>query len=107
MIKSLALLLLGWKRAPSWIVPRCADYITVFLRERGIARPDRLSFACRLALSQHAYWRAANMGAAQQPRFRHYVRELELVSCIVADALDGGSVDDDRVRGILSFHRAI
>ncbi len=104
MIKALALLLVGWKRTPERFVSRCADYIPIFLKEKGVNYPDRLRAPCRVALSQLAYLRAANMEFDQQPRFRSYVTELDKICGEVVDALSQREVADERVRSILLFH---
>jgi hypothetical protein len=104
MIKALALALFGWKRTPERFVRRCANYIPIFLKEKGVDRPDCLSAACRVALSQLAYFRAANMEFDQQPRFRNYVTELDKICGVVVDALTQHEIADERVRSILLFH---
>lgn len=107
MIKALALVLFGWKRTPERFVSRCANYIPIFLKEKGVGRPDRLPAPCRLALSQLAYFRAANMEFDQQPRFRSYVVELDKICGVVVDALTEREVADERVRSILLFHQVL
>ena len=104
MIKALALLIFGWKRTPERFVSRCADYIPIFLKERGVDRPYRLPAPCRQALSQLAYLRAANMEFDHQPRFRSYVGELDKTCGEVVHVLAGGKIADERVRSILLFH---
>lgn len=104
MIKTLALALFGWKRTPERFVRRCADYIPICLKQRGVIPADRLPAACRLALSQLAYFRAANMVVEQRPRFRSYVLQLENVSDAVACALTGRDIADERVKSILLFY---
>ncbi len=104
MIKALALLFFGWKRTPKRFVSRCAEYIPIFLKERGVDNPDRLPAPCRLALSQLAYLRAANMKFDQQPRFRSYVTELDKICGMVVDVLTEREVADEQVRSILLFH---
>lgn len=107
MIKALALLLLGWKRTPERFVSKFGEYIPIYLREQGIDPADRLTKACRVSLSQLAYLRAAKMDPDQQPRFRNYVHELDVVAKVVAGALAGHDIDDERIRSILLLHRAI
>lgn len=107
MIKALALTLFGWKRTPERFVARCAEYVRIHVKERGVIPPDRLSSACCVALSQLAYLRAADMNPDQRPRFKIYVRHLESVSDLVALALAGNEIGDERVRSILLLHRVI
>jgi len=104
MVKFLILLILGWRRTPERFVARCASYIPIFLKAKGVDFPDRLPPPCKLALSQLAYSRAANMESDQRPRFRDYVRELDKICGVVVDLLTGREAADERVRSILLFH---
>jgi hypothetical protein len=107
MIRTIALALFGWKRTPERFVPRFANYIPIFLKEKRVDLPDCLPAPCRLALSQLAYLRAANMDFNRQPYFRNFVSELDKICRTVADALNKHEFSDERVRSILRFHGVI
>lgn len=107
MIKGVALAIFGWFQTPERFVRDCGPYIKMCLKERGRNDAEMLSGACCVALSQLAYLRAAGEGLDQRPRFRNYVRQMEKVSAVVAQALAKKEIDDERVKSILLLHRVI
>jgi len=103
MIKTAILILLGWRRTPEGFSHRMADYVRVRLKDRRVDGVESLSSDCMLALSQLAY-RRAKRGTDNEPRFIHYVRELDAVAKSVEAHLVGHEVADENVRGILAWY---
>jgi hypothetical protein len=106
VIRDITLALFGWIPIGDKFVQDGKEYISLCLRDRGL-QPDSLPSAAGVALSQLAYVRAAEKDEKRVARWRNYVRQMEAVSEVVAQALTGHNISDDRIRSILLLHRLI
>jgi hypothetical protein len=103
MIKEVALLIFGWRKTPERFVPRCAGFITAYLKDRDAEPKIKLPDACLISLSQLAYRRAKKI-PDQEPRFIYFARELERVGAVVEAALAGRTIVDREARSVLAWH---